>query len=280
MPIQRNVIDAIASKKMLKGAFILRNLVNKGLNKAISKSLKMKDSIVIYKGISLLDIETPVMVVLSGYNKDSTNIKTGPLVQLYILPIDILPKDAYTSGSKSVCGDCKYNGNNGCYVRWSHLKGLWNSARSQSPISMRLSKELIKGLRVRVGAAGDPAAIPFSFWNSLLSGCEKFTGYTHQWNKPEYQNLSSLFVASTDSKDETRRANDKGWSTFEVIDNEEPSASSILCLATDPTKQKNGLAFNCASCMGCNGKGKQKNWYVKLHGATNTIAKARKARSA
>ena len=280
MPIQRNVIDAIASKKMLKGAFILRNLVNKGLNKAISKSLKMKDSIVIYKGISLLDNETPIMVVMSGYNKDSKNEKTGPLVQLYILPIDILPKDAYTSGSKSVCGDCKYNANNGCYVRWSHLKGLWNSARSQSPVSMRLSKELIKGLRVRVGAAGDPAAIPFAFWDTLLSSCENHTGYTHQWIKPEYQNLSKLFVASTDSKDETRRANDKGWSTFEVIDNEEPSASSILCLATDPTKQKNGLPFNCASCMGCNGKGKSKNWYVQLHGATNTVAKARKARSA
>ena len=280
MPIQRNVIDAIASKKMIKGAFILRNLVNKGLNKAISKSLKMKDSIVIYKGISLLDNETPIMVVMSGYNKDSKNEKTGPLVQLYILPIDILPKDAYQSGSKSVCGDCKYNGNNGCYVRWSHLKSLWNSARKQNPVSMRIAKELIKGLRVRVGAAGDPAAIPFSFWNSLLSGCENHTGYTHQWDKDEFSSLSSLFVASTDSKDETRRANEKGWSTFEVIDNEEPSASSILCLATDTTKTKNGLPFDCASCMGCNGKGKQKNWYVKLHGATNTVAKARKARSA
>ena len=279
MPIQNNIIKAISSKKMKKGAFILRNLVNKGLNKAISKSLKMKDSIVIYKGISLLDNETPIMVVMSGYNKDSQNDKTGPLVQLYILPIDILPKDAYTSGSKSVCGDCKYNGNNGCYVRWSHLKGLWNSARSQSPVSMRLSKELIKGLRVRVGAAGDPAAIPFTFWNSLLSGCEKFTGYTHQWNKDEFTSLSSLFVASTDSKEETRQANDKGWSTFEVIDNEEPSPSSILCLATDTTKQKNGLPFTCSSCMGCNGKGKQKNWYVQLHGATNTLSKARKARA-
>lgn len=280
MPIQRNVIDAIASKKMIKGAFILRNLVNKGLNKAISKSLKMKDSIVIYKGISLLDNETPIMVVMSGYNKDSKNEKTGPLVQLYILPIDILPIDGYQSGSKSVCGDCKYNGNNGCYVRWSHLKSLWNSSRQQSPVSMRLSKELVKGLRVRVGAAGDPAAIPFEFWDTLLSSCENHTGYTHQWNKPEYQNLSELFVASTDSKEETRQANKLGWSTFEVIDNEEPSESSILCLATDEKKTKNGLPFNCASCMGCNGKGKTKNWYVQLHGATNTISKARKARSA
>ena len=133
---------------MIKGAFILRNLVNKGLNKAISKSLKMKDSIVIYKGISLLDNETPIMVVMSGYNKDSQNTKTGPLVQLYILPIDISPKEAYTSGSKSVCGDCKYNGNNGCYVNWSHLKSLWNSARNTKPRIYETVKRTSQGVYV------------------------------------------------------------------------------------------------------------------------------------
>ena len=211
MPIQQDLITSIASRKMTKGAFILRNLVNKGLNKAISKTLKLKNSIVLYKGISLLDNETPIMVVMSGYNKDSENDKTGPLVQLYILPIDILPRDAYTSGSKSVCGDCRYNGDNGCYVRWSHLKGMWNSARSQNPIPLSLAKEFVKGLRVRVGAAGDPAAVPFSFWNELLSSCESHTGYTHQWNKPQFASLSRLFVASTDSKEETKQANAKGW---------------------------------------------------------------------
>lgn len=277
MPIQQDLITSIASRKMTKGAFILRNLVNKGLNKAISKTLKLKNSIVLYKGISLLDNETPIMVVMSGYNKDSQNEKTGALIQLYILPIDILPRDAYTSGSKSVCGDCKYNGDNGCYVRWSHLKGIWNSARSQNPIPISLAKEFVKGLRVRVGAAGDPAAIPFSFWNDLLSSCESHTGYTHQWNKPQFASLSRLFVASTDSKEETKQANAKGWNTFEVIDNEEPSKDSVLCLATDTTKSINGLPFSCATCMLCNGKGK-KNVYVNLHGATNTVYKARKAR--
>ena len=278
MPKKDKLIASIASRKMTSGAFILRNLVNKGLNKAISKTLKLKNSIVLYKGISLLDDETPIMVVMSGYNKDSTNDKTGPLVQLYILPIDILPRDAYTSGSKAVCGDCKYNGNNGCYVRWSHLKGIWSSARSQPYIPRYLAKEFLRGLRVRVGAAGDPAAIPFSFWKDILSTCENFTGYTHQWDNPVYQDLSSLFVASTDSKEETQRAQEKGWNTFEVVDNESPSEDSILCLATDTTKQIHGLPFTCASCMACNGKGKKKV-HVQLHGATSTVYKARLARS-
>lgn len=276
--MQPDIFSTIAARKMKQGTFIVRNHINKGLNKALAKVLKYKGSLVLYKGISLLDNETPIMVVMSGYTKDSQNEKTGPLVQLYILPIDILPRDAYTSGSKSVCGDCRYNGNNGCYVRWSHLKGIWNSARSQPVIPMKHAKEFVKGLRVRVGAAGDPSAVPFSFWNDLLSSCENFTGYTHQWDKPEYQDLSSLFVASTDSKEETREANAKGWNTFEVIDNEKPSKNSVLCLATDTTKSINGLPFSCATCMMCNGKGKGKNVYAQLHGATNTVAKARKAR--
>lgn len=277
--MQPDIFSTIAARKMHKGPFIVRNVINKGLNKALVKVLKYKGSLVLYKGISLLDNETPIMVVMSCYDKDSQNDKTGPLVQLYILPVNILPHDAYKSGSLSVCGDCKYNGNNGCYVRWSHLRGIWNSAKSQPVIPTQHAKEFIKGLRVRVGAAGDPSAVPFSFWSDLLSSCENFTGYTHQWNKPEFASLSRLFVASTDSPKETREANEKGWSTFEVVDQEDPSEKSILCLATDETKSKDGLPFSCASCMGCNGKGKQKNWYVPLHGATNTIAKARKARA-
>ncbi len=265
---------------MKQGAYIVRNHINKGLNKALVKVLKYKSTLVLYKGISLLDNETPIMVVMSCFDKDSANTKTGSTIQLYILPVHESPKDTYFSGSRAVCGDCKYNGNNGCYVRWSHLKSLWNSARNQPVIPMKHAKEFVKGLRVRVGAAGDPAAVPFSFWNTLLSSCENHTGYTHQWNKDEFSSLSSLFVASTDSKEETKEANKRGWSTFEVIDNEEPSENSILCLATDETKSKDGLPFSCASCMLCNGKGKEKNIYVQLHGATNTVAKARKARKA
>lgn len=279
MSIQDKLIYDITQRKMSTGSFLLRNYVNKGLNKAISKFLKLKDSVVIYKGISLLDNETPIMVVMNGYNKDSQNTKTGPLVQIYILPIDILPKDAYFEGSPSVCGDCKYNGNNGCYVNWANIRPIWNSARSQNPVSREITKEITRGLRIRVGAAGDPAAVPSSFWEDILSTCDTFTGYTHQWHNPEFASLSRLFVASTDSNEETKQANEKGFSCFEVFDNEPPSDKSILCLATDETKTKDGLPFSCSTCMLCNGKGKGKNIHVQLHGASNTVAKARKVRA-
>ena len=277
-----NTIKSIANSKHTTGPFIIRNLVNKGLNKAITKALKYKETLVLYKGISQLDNETPIMVVMSGFTKDSSNVKTGPLVQLYILPVHDTPKDTYFSGSKAVCGDCKYNGNNGCYVRWSNLGSVWKSAKSQAAIPMTLSKEFLRGLRVRVGAAGDPAAVPVSVWSELLSTCENYTGYTHQWNKPEHQDLQDLFMASVDNARENIKAYALGWSTFFVTDSEEEAKKEgTRCLASAGKTDSHGLPTTCASCMLCNGKSrKQKTITEVLHGASNTQHKARKARTA
>lgn len=286
-----NTIKAIAKSKHTQGPFIVRNLVNKGLNKAITKALKYKETLVLYKGISLLDNETPIMVVMSGFTKDSSNVKTGPLVQLYILPVHETPKDTYfgtykegglVSSRYSVCGDCKYNGNNGCYVRWAQLGSLWKSAKDQPAIPTTLTREFLRGLRVRVGAAGDPAAVPAGVWSHLLSSCENFTGYTHQWNKPEYQDLQSLFMASVDNAKENLLAHVIGWSTFFVTDDEEQAKNEgVRCLASAGKTDTNGLPTTCATCMLCNGKSiKQKTITEVIHGASNTQHKARIARTA
>lgn len=277
-----NTIKSIAKSKHTTGPFIIRNLVNKGLNKAMCRALKYKETLVLYKGISLLDNETPVMVVMSGFAKDSSNIKTGPLVQLYILPVHESPKDIYYSGSSSVCGDCKYNGNNGCYVRWATLGSVWKSSKNQSAIPVTLSKEFLRGLRVRVGAAGDPAAVPFSVWSELLSSCENYTGYTHQWNKQEHQDMKGLFMASVDNARENEKARALGWSTFFVTDDEEQAKKEgTRCLASAGQTDSHGLPTTCASCMLCNGKSRKKKTITEvLHGATNTQHKARIARTA
>ena len=277
-----NTITSIAQSKHIKTPFIVRNLVNKGLNKAIVKALKYKETLVLYKGISILDNETPIMVVMSGFTKDSNNTKTGPLVQLYILPVHETPKDTYFSGSKAVCGDCKYNGNNGCYVRWSNLGSVWKSAKDQPAIPMALSKEFLRGLRVRVGAAGDPAAVTSQVWSELLSTCENYTGYTHQWKQPRFQQYRHLFMASVDNARENVRADALGWSTFFVTDNEEEAqASGVRCLASAGNTDSHGLPTTCATCMLCNGKSKNRKTITEvIHGASNTLHKARKARTA
>ena len=145
---------------------------------------------------------------------------------------------------------------------------------------MTLSKEFLRGLRVRVGAAGDPAAVPSSVWSELLSTCENFTGYTHQWDKEQYQDLQGLFLASVDNARENEKARALGWSTFFVTDSEEEAKQEgTRCLASAGKTDTNGLPTTCASCMLCNGKSrKQKTITEVLHGATNTQHAARKAR--
>ena len=147
---------------------------------------------------------------------------------------------------------------------------------------MTLSREFLKGLRVRVGAAGDPAAIPSSVWSQLLSSCENYTGYTHQWSTPIFQDLSKFFVASVDNARENEKARALGWSTFFVTDNEkEAKEQGVRCLASTDKKDSHGLPMTCSTCMLCNGKStKQKTITEVLHGASNTLHKARIARTA
>lgn len=272
----KDTIELIAQRKLTNGARVLRQYVNKGLNKAISKAYKMKDSVVVWKGISLLDNETPIMVTLSGFAKDSDNAKTGAMVQVAILPIHQKPSDNYRQGSPSVCGDCKYNGG-GCYVNWSNLTSHWNATRSQTPIDMALSQELVKGLEVRVGSAGDPAAVPVWVWQQLIEHAHSFTGYTHQWRTTHGQQYKCLCMASVDSTEERQQAIQLGWNTFLVYDDVEPT-EGIRCLASSDKTDKDGLPYQCITCMACNGKGK-KHINEKLHGATNTMHAARKARA-
>ena len=274
----KDTIELIAQRKLTNGARLLRQHINKGLNKAIAKAYKMKDtSVVVWKGISLLDNETPIMVTLSGFAKDSDNSKTGAMCQVAILPIHTKPSDNYRQGSPSVCGDCKYNGGNGCYVSWHNLTSHWNSTKGQTPIDMSLSQELVKGLEVRLGSAGDPAAVPVWVWQELLRYAHSFTGYTHQWSTTHGQQYKDICMASVDSTEERQQAIDKGWNTFLVYDDVEPDVG-IRCLASSDKTDKDGLPYQCITCMACNGKGK-KHINEKLHGATNTIYAARKARA-
>ena len=233
---------------------------------------KIQGSVTIWEGTSLFNGE-PIKVVMSCYTKDSENSKTGPLIQIYILPSDESPKDSYFSKNPIVCGDCKYL-NNGCYVQWSNLTSLWKSSKKRF-IPLDLAAWLCMGLRVRVGAAGDPAAVPSYVWQELLAGVDSHTGYTHHWKDCD-PSLRRLFMASCDSEDETKLASSLGWNVFYVHDGKiSDELEYIKC-------QADGITKNCFSCMLCHGvqSRRSKSFVVaeQLHGATSTIYKARQAR--
>ena len=258
-------------------SFFEKNAVNKAINTALVRlhfRKKITGSIQVWVGPSLFDGK-PIQVVISGYSKDSENEKTGPMIQISILPVDESPWESYKLGKKTVCGECKYNGQRGCYVRWSNLSNISKSSHRNTG-DLSLGQALCAGLRVRVGAAGDPAAVPTYVWEALLKDSDGFTGYTHSWKSCDPA-LKRYFMASTDSIEETEAALNDGWSPFYVVESwEEAPEDSIKCLSY--RTKGNGLPMQCIDCMKCNGQSKPKVIVEVLHGASNTISQAKETR--
>lgn len=263
-----------------KAPAMVRNYFNKAINKAALLAIrgkKISGAITIWEGPSEFD-GTPIKVVMTGYIKDSENEKTGPLVQVFILPSDEKPINAFKAKKSSVCGDCIYNGG-GCYVNWGRLTPTW-SASKRKFISLELASWLVTGLRVRLGAAGDPSAVPTYVWETLLKGADSWTGYTHSWKNCDPA-LRRIVMASCDNDDETKQAISLGWNVFHVHDGKiDDNIDYVRCLSGSP--DSNGLPKTCFSCMMCHGvrSSKARPLVVaeKLHGSTATLSQARKAR--
>src|SRR5687767_8863532 len=69
-----------------------------------------RGNIILYDGPSQLN-GTPIVVVAGA---STSNRKTGPMVQIWILTRDVDPIAAVKSGADSaICGDCKFRGPGG-----------------------------------------------------------------------------------------------------------------------------------------------------------------------
>lgn len=249
-----------------------RNAINKALNKvAIIKTLgkPTTQSVTVWRGNSLFDGK-PIRVILSGHVLDSQNTKTGEMIQVYILPDERDSFREYKDKSPTVCGDCKYLGG-GCYVSWNRTRQVQASS-AKHVLTLEDGQALCSGLRVRVGAAGDPASVPFYVWDMLLRFADDWTGYTHAWKYCDAR-LKQFFVASCDSVEEVYLAKSRAWSVFYVKDaGDADIEGSITCLSQN--------SVQCVQCLKCKGGGTKTHIITEtLHGASNTLSYARKQRS-
>ncbi len=70
----------------------------------------------LFEGNSLINDE-PIVAIATGLQRPSTNRKTGPMIQTWILHRDELPTQAIKSGSdEAICGTCPARGR-WCYVQ-------------------------------------------------------------------------------------------------------------------------------------------------------------------
>jgi len=201
----------------------------------------------------------PVVVVAGGINRPSQNRKTGPMVQITIMPRD---KKADRC-RRSVCGNCPIMKE--CYVvecqapssQWRSWRAGGYVADDQTPFP-RPS---------RIGMWGDPGALPFEAVAQIVAlSVHGWTGYTEAWrDRPD---LRPFLMASVHSDTEAREARAQGWRTFRSTrPGEAPEASEIVCPAMNTDRVPGVTCDRCQLCDGSSGPDdKRKSITVPLHG--------------
>ena len=236
----------------------------------------MVNGYVVFEGESRLD-SAPIVLIVTGFARRSTNRKTGRVLQSYILRRDVAPLEAVRLGlDPSICGGCPHRstasgGLGSCYVNIGHGPravyacyeggGYHDSLPAECADSIRGS-----GLGLRVGSYGDPAAVPVAIWRQLIEAAPWHTGYSHAWRQAS--ELRGLVMASVDSPSEGLEARELGWQTFRVT----PRADTYRERgeARCPASLEAGQRVTCSSCpIKCDGRsGALIGRVIQAHGAT------------
>lgn len=222
---------------------------------------------IIYEGPSMLDGK-PIVAIAT---KNSINRKTGDMVQVWILRKNIDPVRAVQTGADaSICGSCYHRGTDDrprtCYVNLGQAPlSVWNAYKRGSYQRGRLD---VAGKAVRMGAYGDPVAVPWQAWEGIHEA-RLWTGYTHQWRELISRPFRNILMASCDSVAEMAEAAASGWRAFLVTapDAGKPDGA-ILCPSERGTQ--------CADCGLCSGlqHAQAPHVYIPAHGSAQRFVGA------
>ena len=219
---------------------------------------------ILYQGPSEIDGK-PIIAIMTGFNSKSQNSKTGEMPQVWIIRDGIHPVDALRTGQDdSICGDCihrpKYLGDDAlrkwsrtCYVNTMALSQVYKSYLANTYELVDLDELAVKlsGLNIRLGAYGDPAAVPIHIWDKLCAHC-KSTGYTHQWKRCDSR-YAEYCMASCDSILDVVQSTAKGYRVYFVQTDSQVKQVSDIKLAWCPASKEMGRVTTCSKCMACSG---------------------------
>lgn len=210
--------------------------------------MKRAKGYVLYQGPSLLNGESIVAIATMRTN----NLKTGNMVQTWILTADLNPVEALKRGAdEAVCGTCphRHNLGGGCYViPFQAPNRVW-AAWKRGLYPEDWQPEVFSGKRIRLGSYGDPAAVPHGVWDRVLRLAGGSTGYTHQAHRREFQpTLLKHVMVSADSSRAASKFHAEGLRTFRVkAPSEALLPGEILC----PTEVDEYA--ECSTCGICSG---------------------------
>lgn len=230
------------------------------------------ERMIVWQGPSELTGEEIIVLATKAASPAKANMKTGDMIQISILRADVNPTESIKQGlDKATCGPCPFRsiasgGDGGCYTH-KNLRigraqtGSWNAhdAKGSRPFDV----EAFRDQKVRFGSYGDPAAVPFEVWESILEVAKASTGYTHQWRTADPR-FARMARASADSPEDRRQARMKGYNTFRVMNTAEGRLpGEILC----PASKEAGNRTNCETCLLCGGtdNGRTKDVAIFAH---------------
>lgn len=233
--------------------------------------MKKTHAFIAYEGPSMLD-GSPIMLLVTRASKQSANRKTGAVIQTYILRSDLSPVEASRNGSDvSICGNCPHRQaiNGTCYVNLAQgpsvvfkafKRGIYPSLTPE-----HAAREL-NGDMVRLGTYGDPTAVPFEVWETLLAQTSGHLGYTHQWKDARFARFAKYCMASADSPEEYIEARQRGWRAFYVLPKgyQHKVPHAFLC----PASEEAGKKLHCLECRACDGTATNRtaSVFIPVHG--------------
>lgn len=215
----------------------------------------MSDSKVLYRGPSMLDGQPIVAIAVPK----STNSKTGPVINVHIVRADMSPVEAMRTGAdSSICGQCPLRGvlrpdgsreGRGCYVVYAQgPQSAWR-ANADKPVITGMDRlRFLWGADIRMGAYGDPAALPAGVVQGIRQCAGKWLCYTHQWANESLmlEAWRVMSMASVDSVEEHRAAEAAGWRTFRYGDHSTRTSREIVC----PNESRGVQCIDCGLCDG------------------------------
>lgn len=229
---------------------------------------RLHNGYTLYEGPSLLTGDK-IAIVITCIKADSTNPKTGPVIQTYCFSADHHPTqilhDLPHDQPHPTCGLCPLR-DQVCYVNRANVNQVWNAYKAgKYPLITDEAYPLIKAMsrNLRLTTYGEAPSVPPQVFDGLIKVTDGVLGYTHQWRTcdPYWRNY---LMASVESKDLALEAQSLGWRTYRVVGSpeEELLPNEILC------PHYTNKHIKCDWCKKCSGLSSptSKNIVIPVHG--------------
>lgn len=196
------------------------------------------------------------VAIATGIARPSANRKTGPMVQVWIIPTRKDPTKISSRGV--VCFDCPIQSE--CYVNWGNAPLMVWQGFKRGSFPWLPSADVFTGRRIRWGACGEPTLIPLELMTECNKAAFGWTGYTHRWEEKGIQPYRRFLMASCESEKGARKAAKRGWRSYRIGENPGVAGGDALCVNAQGLQ-----CYDCLLCSGTAGKGKG-SIYIPAHG--------------